>query len=346
VGVRLGVKTTGCSGLAYKLEYADEVAPEDIVFEGTASRCWSIPKSLPYIDGTELDFVREGLNEGFKFHNPREKDRCGCGSPSASEAPVARTAVGFADNVGPRSSARRLGPRLFVVSACRCLLIPPSLIRPERADRPEVVALLDALDAYLGSLYAPEDNHILDVAALLAPDVDFLVAELDGRLVGCGATRRMPGERTPPANRMARSSACSCAPRGGVASPSRCSARWSGVCWRPACPLQRWRPDATSTRRFVSAERCGYTRRGPFAGYPDNGLSVSTKSDSRHEPARRRFHPVRSPPRQFRLDRAALTRAGASCKPRSTRTALRPSARQPSGGCAVGGARGMEPTVG
>ena len=79
VGVRLGVKTTGCSGLAYKLEYADEFAPEDTVFEGHGVKVLVDPKSLPYIDGTELDFVREGLNEGFKFHNPREKDRCGCG---------------------------------------------------------------------------------------------------------------------------------------------------------------------------------------------------------------------------------------------------------------------------
>ena len=79
VGVRLGVKTTGCSGLAYKLEYADDFAPEDHVFEDHGVKVIVDPKSLPYIDGTELDFVREGLNEGFKFHNPREKDRCGCG---------------------------------------------------------------------------------------------------------------------------------------------------------------------------------------------------------------------------------------------------------------------------
>lgn len=79
VGVRLGVKTTGCSGLAYKIEFADEIAPEDIVFEDQGVRILVDPKSLPYIDGTELDFAREGLNEGFKFNNPKERDRCGCG---------------------------------------------------------------------------------------------------------------------------------------------------------------------------------------------------------------------------------------------------------------------------
>ena len=79
VGVRLGVKTTGCSGLAYKIEFADEVAPEDVVFEQLGVKILVDPKSLPYIDGTQLDFVREGLNEGFKFNNPNERDRCGCG---------------------------------------------------------------------------------------------------------------------------------------------------------------------------------------------------------------------------------------------------------------------------
>ena len=79
VGVRLGVKTTGCSGLAYKLEFADDVQPEDQQFESHGVRVLIDPKSLAYLDGTELDFVREGLNEGFKFNNPNEKDRCGCG---------------------------------------------------------------------------------------------------------------------------------------------------------------------------------------------------------------------------------------------------------------------------
>ncbi len=79
VGVRLGVKTTGCSGMAYKLEYADEAMADDVVFDSHGLKVFVDPKSLPYIDGTELDFVREGLNEGFKFNNPNVKNECGCG---------------------------------------------------------------------------------------------------------------------------------------------------------------------------------------------------------------------------------------------------------------------------
>ena len=79
IGLRLGVRTTGCSGMAYKLEYADAAQPEDREFESHGVKILVDPKSLAYLEGTELDFAREGLNEGFKFNNPKEKNRCGCG---------------------------------------------------------------------------------------------------------------------------------------------------------------------------------------------------------------------------------------------------------------------------
>ena len=79
VGLRLAVKTTGCSGMAYVMEYADDVGADDTVFEDKGIKVLVNPKSLAYLDGTELDFAREGLNEGFKFNNPNEKARCGCG---------------------------------------------------------------------------------------------------------------------------------------------------------------------------------------------------------------------------------------------------------------------------
>lgn len=79
VGIRLGVRTTGCSGLAYKLEFVDAAASEDMSFESHGVTVFVDPKSLPYIDGTQLDFAREGLNEGFRFENPNVKSECGCG---------------------------------------------------------------------------------------------------------------------------------------------------------------------------------------------------------------------------------------------------------------------------
>lgn len=79
IGLRLGVRTTGCSGLAYKLEFADQANPEDKQFESQGIHLFIDPKSMPYIDGTELDFGREGLNEGFRFRNPNVKSECGCG---------------------------------------------------------------------------------------------------------------------------------------------------------------------------------------------------------------------------------------------------------------------------
>ena len=79
VGLRLGVKTSGCSGMAYKLEFADQVEPDDKVWESFGVKVLVDEKSLPYLDGTELDYTREGLQEGFKFHKPNEKSRCGCG---------------------------------------------------------------------------------------------------------------------------------------------------------------------------------------------------------------------------------------------------------------------------
>ncbi len=78
-GLRLGVKTTGCSGLAYVIEYADSIDSSDEVFESNGVKIIVDPKSLVYLDGTELDYGKEGLNEGFKFNNPNVKDECGCG---------------------------------------------------------------------------------------------------------------------------------------------------------------------------------------------------------------------------------------------------------------------------
>ena len=79
VGLRLGVKTSGCSGMAYVLEFVDELNDEDAIFDDKGVKVIVDAKSMAYLDGTQLDFVKEGLNEGFKFSNPNQKGECGCG---------------------------------------------------------------------------------------------------------------------------------------------------------------------------------------------------------------------------------------------------------------------------
>ncbi len=79
VGLRVAVKTSGCSGYAYALEFADEAVEQDLRFESEGVQLLVDAVSLPMIDGTQLDWVREGLNEGFKFQNPNATAECGCG---------------------------------------------------------------------------------------------------------------------------------------------------------------------------------------------------------------------------------------------------------------------------
>lgn len=79
VGLRLGVRSTGCSGFAYVIDYADQAGPRDLVFEDRGVKVFVDPDSLALIDGTTVDFVRQGLNEAFSFRNPNVKGECGCG---------------------------------------------------------------------------------------------------------------------------------------------------------------------------------------------------------------------------------------------------------------------------
>ncbi|MEA5445430.1 iron-sulfur cluster assembly protein IscA [Gammaproteobacteria bacterium AB-CW1] len=79
IGLRLGIKRTGCSGWAYVIDYADESGDDDVIFEDHGVKVVVDREHLSYLDGTELDYVREGINEAFKFRNPNVKDECGCG---------------------------------------------------------------------------------------------------------------------------------------------------------------------------------------------------------------------------------------------------------------------------
>jgi putative acetyltransferase len=148
-------------------------------------------------------------------------------------------------------------------------------IRAERPDQPEVVTLLDELDRYLGSLYAPEANHIMDVRSLLAPEVTFLVARDAGQVVGTGACRRMQGEPETGGQGYGEIKRMYVDPaRRGQRIGARVLAELEATLRREGYTqalLETGREQTEAVKLYV---RCGYSERGPFGGYPDNGLSV------------------------------------------------------------------------
>ena len=153
-------------------------------------------------------------------------------------------------------------------------------IRPERPDHPQVVALLDALDRYLGELYEPEANHILSVAELLAPDVTFLAAWSQGRVVGTGAARAMPayaetGERAfGEVKRMYVDPSLR-----GQRIGQQMLHQLESVMLRRGLTQARLETGEAQRAAVRLYERCGYRRCGAFGGYPDNGLSVFMRKD-------------------------------------------------------------------
>jgi putative acetyltransferase len=149
------------------------------------------------------------------------------------------------------------------------------VIRPERADHPQVIALLDALDRYLGELYEPEANHILSIDELLAPEVSFFAAWQGDRIVGTGAVRRMPGEPQTQGEPYGEVKRMYVDP---MLRGQRLGSRLITVLEAtlraqrlPLALLETGRDQREAVRLY---ERCGYSYRGPFGGYPDNGLSV------------------------------------------------------------------------
>lgn len=78
-GIKVGIKTSGCSGLAYVLEFVDQADPHDQIYDAHGVKVFVDPKSMVYLNGLEMDYVKNGLNEGFEFNNPNQKGECGCG---------------------------------------------------------------------------------------------------------------------------------------------------------------------------------------------------------------------------------------------------------------------------
>ena len=145
----------------------------------------------------------------------------------------------------------------------------------ERPDQPEVITLLDALDHYLASLYAPEDNHILDVQALLAPGVRFMVARLNGQAVGCGAVRLMAGEPATAGRPYGEIKRMYVAPaQRGQRVAEQLLLRLEQQLRDEGINLARLETGGEQRQALRLYERCGYTQCAPFGGYPDNGLSL------------------------------------------------------------------------
>jgi putative acetyltransferase len=154
--------------------------------------------------------------------------------------------------------------------------MPDSIvISQERPDQPEVVALLNSLDRYLGSLYPPEANHIMDEQSLLAPEVGFFVARDAGRIVGTGAFRRMPGESATGGERYGEIKRMYVDPTlRGKRIGSRLLEVLEDKLFDEGITLALLETGAEQTQAVRLYERSGYTLRGPFGGYPNNGLSV------------------------------------------------------------------------
>ena len=152
---------------------------------------------------------------------------------------------------------------------------PSIVIRPERPDHPQVRGLLRQLDAYLASLYEPEDNHILDEPALLAPDMTFLVAAQDQQIVGCGAVRRMPAEIHTQQRPYGEVKRMMVDPRvRGQRIGARLLHALEARLRADRIELALLETGAQQAEAVRLYERGGYRRRAAFGGYPDNGLSV------------------------------------------------------------------------
>jgi putative acetyltransferase len=152
---------------------------------------------------------------------------------------------------------------------------PPIVIRPERPDHPQVRKLLGQLDAYLATLYDPEDNYILAERALLAPEVSFLVAAHDSRIVGCGAVRRMPAESDTGQRPYGEVKRMMVDPNlRGQRIGAQLLDTLEALLLRDGIHLALLETGAQQAEAVRLYERSGYRRRPPFGGYPDNGLSL------------------------------------------------------------------------